>query len=82
MKKKDEEISYAFLFFIANIVLISVVAWVAVDEFYTTRPWKNYQNRYYELELQKLRDNYEDELRAFQHPYIQGKYKEVQEGLN
>lgn len=80
--KKEEEISYAFLFFIANIVLIFVLAWVAWDEFYTTRPWKEYQKDYYALELQKLRDNYKDELLAFQHPYIQEKYKEVQEGLN
>lgn len=80
--KKEEEISYAFLFFIANIVLIFAFAWVVWDEFYTTRPWKKYQKEYYALELQKLRDDYEDELLAFQHPYIQGKYKEVQEGLN
>ncbi len=82
MKKKDEEVSYALLFFIANIVLIFTFAWVAWDEFYTTRPWKKYQKEYYALELQKLRDSYKDELHAFQHPYIQGKYKELQEGLN
>lgn len=80
--KKEEEISYAFLFFIANIVLIFVLAWVAWDEFYTTRPWKEYQKDYYALELQKLRDNYEDELLAFQHPFIQRKYREIQEGLD
>ncbi len=79
--KKEEERSYALLFLIANIVLISVLAWVAVDEFYLTRPWKNYQNKFYELELQRLGDDYQDELLAFQHPYIQEKYKEVQEGL-
>ncbi len=47
--KKEEEISYAFLFFIANIVLIFAFAWVVWDEFYTTRPWKKYQKEYYEL---------------------------------
>jgi mono/diheme cytochrome c family protein len=70
------------LFFIANIVLIFAFAWMAWDEFYTTRPWKKYQKMYYGLELQKLRDDYKDELLAFQHPYIQKKYKEIQEGLN
>ncbi len=80
--RREEERSYAFLFLIANIVLIFAFAWVALDEFYTTRPWKKYQKKYYALELQKLRDNYEDELLSFQHPYIQEKYKEVQEGLN
>ncbi len=80
--KNEEERSYALLFFIANIVLIFAFAWVAWDEFYTTRPWKKYQKKYYALELQKLRDNYREELHAFQHPYIQGKYKEILEGLN
>ncbi|MFQ5965884.1 MAG: c-type cytochrome [Candidatus Scalinduaceae bacterium] len=80
--KKEEERSYALLFFIANIVLIFTFVWMAWDEFYTTRPWKNYQNMYYKLKLQKLMDDYKDELKAFQHPYIQQKYKEVQEGLN
>ncbi|ODS31383.1 MAG: putative cytochrome c [Candidatus Scalindua rubra] len=80
--KKEEERSYAILFFIASIVIIFTFAWVAWDEFYTIRPWKKYQKMYYELEVQKTRDKYNEALMAFQNPVIQKKYKDAQDKLN
>ena len=80
--KKEEERSYALLFFIASILLIASFAWVAWDEFYTIRPWKKYQARFYELEVQKTRDKYNEALIAFQNPVIQKEYKDAQDKLN
>ena len=80
--KKEEERSYAILFFIASIVILCAFAWVACDEIYTIRPWKKYQKMYYELEVQKNRDKYNEALMAFQNPVIQKKYKDAQDKLN
>ena len=80
--KKEEDRSYSILFFISSVVLIFTFAWVVWDEVHTIRPWKKYQREYYELEVRKARDQYNEALKAFQNPVIQKEYKVAQGKLN
>jgi hypothetical protein len=64
--KKEEEKSYALAFFISSVILVLVMGWGFWNETYGNKPWKSYQKKYYELELQKLGEDYKEAQLAFQ----------------
>lgn len=80
--KKEEEKSYVGLFVLLSFILAATNVWAIWNEIVGKRPWKEYQKNYYALELQKLKNEYNDALLAFQHPTIQQKYNAVKEKLD
>jgi mono/diheme cytochrome c family protein len=53
-KKKEEEKSYALQFLVASFLLVFFSVWSIWWETVRLRPWKAYQQQYYELEQAKL----------------------------
>ncbi|MFQ5687588.1 MAG: hypothetical protein ACE5GV_13120, partial [Candidatus Scalindua sp.] len=80
--KKEEEKSYVVLYVLLSFILAATNVWALWNETVGKRPWKEYQKNYYALELQKLKNEYNDALLAFQHPAIQQKYNAVKEKLD
>ncbi|MGR3218368.1 MAG: c-type cytochrome [Candidatus Anammoxibacter sp.] len=73
--KLEEDKVYAPLFVFLSAVLMAVLIWVIVDETFTSRPWKGYQNRFYKLEQEFLSNKILDEESAFRKS---DKFKEYQ----
>ncbi|KHE93894.1 MAG: cytochrome c [Candidatus Scalindua rubra] len=76
--KKEEEKSYAGLFLFLSFILTITITWAVWNEAVGKRPWKLYQSRFYELEKEKVREEYGEAVTAFNQPGVQEKYKEVQ----
>jgi len=79
--KKEEEKSYAGLFLFLSFILTITIAWAVWNEAVGKRPWKLYQSRFYELEKEKVREEYGEAVTAFNQPGVQEKYKEAQREL-
>ena len=79
--KKEEEKSFAGLYLFLSFVLVLTMAWAVWNEAIGKRPWKTYQSRFYELEQEKVRDEYGEAMTAFNQPDIQEEYKETQRKL-
>ena len=79
--KKEEEKSFAGLYLFLSFILVLTMAWAVWNEAIGKRPWKTYQSRFYELEQEKVRDEYGEALTAFNQPDIQEEYKETQREL-
>jgi len=50
--KKEEEKSYAGLYLFLSFILVLTMAWAVWNEAVGMRPWKTYQSRFHELEVQ------------------------------
>ena len=79
--KKEEEKSFAGLYLFLSFILVLTMAWAVWNEAIGKRPWKTYQSRFYELEQEKVRDEYGEAMTAFNQPDIQEEYKETQRKL-
>ena len=79
--KKEEEKSYAGLYLFLSFILTLTIVWAVWDEVVGKRPWKLYQSRFYELELEKVKGEYVEAMKAFNQPDVQEKYKETQRKL-
>ncbi|MEP9410087.1 MAG: c-type cytochrome [Candidatus Brocadia sp.] len=79
--KKEEEKSYLFIFVMVSFILAGVTAWVIVNETVDRRPWKKYQRQFYQLEYEKLKQNYEKEQANFESTEVQKKYRETKNNL-
>ena len=53
--KKEEEKSYAGLYLFLSFILTLTIVWAVWDEVVGKRPWKLYQSRFSELELEKVK---------------------------
>ena len=81
LMKKEEDKSYLTIYVIVSFLLVAVTAWAIVNETYDRRPWKNYQKRFYRLEYEKIKQNYEKERVNFESPDVQKKYVEAKNKL-
>ncbi|TVM04206.1 MAG: hypothetical protein CV087_00750 [Candidatus Brocadia sp. WS118] len=79
--KKEEDKSYLLIFVVVSFILVGVTAWVIVNETIGRRPWKEYQRKFYRLEQEKIKQNYEKERATFESPDIQKKYGEARNNL-
>lgn len=75
MKRKEEEKSYALHFFISVLLLMITFIWLIVWETETLRPWKDYQNKYYKLNVAQLKEKLEQKDAEFSSNNIQQEYK-------
>ncbi|MBM4053477.1 MAG: c-type cytochrome [Planctomycetes bacterium] len=80
-EKREEEKSYSAVFAAASFLLAAVTLWAVVNEVVDRRPWKKYQRKFYQLEYEKVREEYEQSLALFESPEIQKKYTETKEKL-
>ncbi|MGR3311575.1 MAG: c-type cytochrome, partial [Candidatus Brocadiales bacterium] len=80
--KKEEEKSYVGWFVLLSLILGVTNVGALWNEIVGTRPWKDYQSRFYELEYEKSKKNYEDAVSAFEQPDVQKEYEAIQEKLN
>src|SRR3972149_4237187 len=74
LMKKEEDKSYLIMYVIVSFLLVAVTAWAILNETVDRRPWKNYQKRFYRLEYEKIKQNYEKERANFESPDVQKKY--------
>lgn len=81
MKKKEEEKSYALHFFIAVTLLIITFIWLIVWETKTLRPWKDYQNKYYDLNVTQLKEKLKQKDAEFSNNNIQQEYNALESAL-
>jgi cytochrome c2 len=79
--KKEEDKSYLFIFVVASFILVGVTAWAIVNETVDRRPWKKYQRRFYQLEYERLKQNYEKERANFESAEVQKNYRETKDNL-
>ena len=77
--KKEEEKSYAGLYLFLSFILVLTSIGAIWNEAIGKRPWKHYQSRFYELEYEKAKEDYEKAVQAFEQPDVQKNYKDVQE---
>src|SRR3990170_3501001 len=81
LMKKEEDKSYQIMYVIVSFLLVAVTAWAILNETVDRRPWKNYQKRFYRLEYEKIKQNYEKERANFESPDVQKKYGEAKNKL-
>jgi cytochrome c2/peptidoglycan hydrolase CwlO-like protein len=79
--KKEEDKSYLKIFVVVSFILVAVTAWVIVNETVGRRPWKKYQRKFYQLEYEKISQDYEKERVSFESPDVQKKYGETKNNL-
>ncbi|MBM2833331.1 MAG: putative cytochrome c protein, partial [Candidatus Brocadiaceae bacterium] len=79
--KKEEDKSYLIVYVVVSFILVVVAAWAILNETFDRRPWKNYQKRFYRLEYEKIKQNYEKERANFESPDVQKKYLEAKNKL-
>ncbi len=82
MSKREEEKSYVVLYVVLSFILASTNVWAFWNEIVGKRPWKDYQNRFYELEYENAEKKYEDAVLAFGQPDKQYIYKAFEKKLN
>ncbi len=66
--KKEEEKSYVGLFILLSFILVVTNVWALWNEIAGKRPWKDYQTRFYELEYENAKKNYDKAVLAFGQP--------------
>src|SRR3989339_1525973 len=81
LMKKEEDKSYLIMYVIVSFLLVTVTAWAILNETVDRRPWKNYQKRFYRLEYEKIKQNYEKERANFESPDVQKKYEAAKNKL-
>ena len=81
LMKKEEDKSYLIMYVIVSFLLVAVTAWAILNETVDRRPWKNYQKRFYRLEYEKIKQNYEKERANFESPDVQKKYEAAKNKL-
>jgi mono/diheme cytochrome c family protein len=81
MKKKEEEKSYSLHFFVAVLLLIITFIWLIWWEIEGLRPWKDYQNKYYELNVAQLKNKLEQKDAEFSKSNVQQEYKGLESAL-
>ncbi len=57
-RKIDEQISYNWLFVVLSGLFMFVTGWAVYDEAYSRRPWKDYQNRFFQIEIDLAKQEY------------------------
>jgi len=80
-KKPAEDQSYRLPVFITVLLLTLLTVWSVWDETFSRRPWKVYQNQFFQLELAKAKEEYDAEKKIFNSAETQQKYKELQKKL-
>ncbi len=81
MKKKEEEKSYSLHFFIAVLLLMITFIWLIWWETDTLRPWKDYQNKYYKLNVDQLKKELKQKDVEFSGDNVQQAYKALKNDL-
>jgi len=76
-----EERSYGGWFFIAVICMALVMGWAIYDEAVTRRPWKKYQNRFFQMELERVEGELEDARRGLADPETARKLERLDEKI-
>ncbi|MCF6149540.1 MAG: c-type cytochrome [Candidatus Kuenenia sp.] len=80
-EKREEEKSYSAVFAAVSFILVAVTLWAVVNEVVDRRPWKKYQRKFYQLEYEKVKEEYEKSLALFESPEVQEKYRETTDAL-
>lgn len=60
-KTRSEEESYRVLFFVISSLMMLSTVWLVYQEFFTRRPWKEYQTRWFTVALERAKTNLESE---------------------
>lgn len=81
IEKKEEERSYALLYFFSGIALVGVSVWVLCNEVVARRPWKAFQKQFNKLEYQKLQAEYDKVLQEMDTPEKTIEYKDAKERI-
>lgn len=81
-ERKEEERSYALLYFLSGVVLIGVSVWVLYNEGVVRRPWKAFQKQFNKLEYNKLKAEYDRDSREIETPEKNASYKQANERLD
>lgn len=76
-----ERTSLRFIFFISSLALLGVTAWAFWDEARSRRPWKDYQQRFNELEYQMVLADYQKAQVKLERPEVQQKLEKLKEEL-
>ncbi|MFN3531721.1 MAG: c-type cytochrome [Candidatus Brocadia sp.] len=82
VERKEEERSYALLYFFSGLVLIGVSGWVLYNEGVVRRPWKAFQKQFNKLEYNKLKAQYDTQMREMEAPEKNTSYKQAKERLD
>ncbi|MDR4496787.1 MAG: c-type cytochrome [Candidatus Scalindua sp.] len=75
--KKLEEISYAGRYALLSFILVLTMVCAIWNELIVKRPWKFFQSRFHELELEKIKDRYDGAVKELEEPEAQKKYAEL-----
>lgn len=81
-KKKEEEKSYALLFFVLAFLTVVVSVWALVQEADILRPWKKYQKEYYSLNYEETRWKLQAARESFAEPEVQKEYQRLLQVLD
>ncbi len=76
-KKKEEEKSFALLFFVLVFLVVAVSIWALVEEADILRPWKKYQKEYYSLNYEETRWKLQAARESFAEPEVQKEYQRL-----
>jgi mono/diheme cytochrome c family protein len=80
-KRPAEEQTYRFPFFVTIVLLILLTLWSVWDETFRRRPWKDYQNEFFRLELSKADSEYQERKKEFESAQTQKIYQDLRERI-
>ncbi|MEE8384982.1 MAG: c-type cytochrome [Dehalococcoidia bacterium] len=76
-----EETSYALPFLVCSLLLIATSVWALWDEVIGRRPWKWYQQAYYQLKTERIRAELEAARARLTDPATRRKHQDLQSSL-
>ncbi|MBI3194790.1 MAG: c-type cytochrome [Ignavibacteriae bacterium] len=76
-----EERRYGAIFVVSAVLLAVTTVWAVIDEVWVRRPWKEFQNEFHKLDLQKAEDELRQTQEKFESEEVQARYTDIQQQL-
>ncbi|MBU2445998.1 MAG: c-type cytochrome [Bacteroidetes bacterium] len=76
-----EERRYGAIFVVCAALLTVTTIWAVIDEVWVRRPWKEFQNEFHKLDLQKAEGELRKAQEKFESEEVQARYTDIQQRL-